>query len=114
MQFPKLFRRPPPKPVNAVVVCVETGPPGAPSSVDDGAVEELAQRLCALAESQRLGEYDGCDRFTSESRLYFFSDEADRLAIAALEVIGPLPWRDRVRVRVSLDPLGGSWRKVFP
>jgi hypothetical protein len=114
MPLSKFFRRPAHKPVNAVVVCVEAAATGGLAGVDDAGVDDLADRLCTLAQQRRLGDYDGCDRFASESRLYFFSDEADRLAAAAMEVIETLPWRDRVRVRVSLDPLGGAWRSIFP
>jgi hypothetical protein len=114
MQLSKYFRRPAHKPVNAVVVCVATGGNAGRGPVTDASVDELAARLQAVAQQHQLGDYDGCDRFASESRLYFFSDEADRLAAAALEVIEALEWRDQVRVRVSLDPLGGAWRSIFP
>jgi hypothetical protein len=68
--------------------------------------------LCALAVEKNLGEYDGCDEFASEARLYLFSREADALAAAVMDFVSTLAWRDRVHVRVSLDPLGTSWRSI--
>lgn len=96
---------------HAVVVCVERGG-GAQDQVHDEDLEDLAARLRAIVMERQLGTYDGSDKFSSESRLYFFSAEADRLAAVAIEVISTLVWRDKVHVRVSLDPLGTEWRAV--
>jgi hypothetical protein len=95
--------------MRTVVVSVDRMPGGA-VWVDDDAVDQLAATLRSLAERHALGEYDGRDTFSGTSRLYFCSREADRLAGAVTQVVAPLPWRDRVRVRISLDAVGCEWR----
>jgi len=106
MQIAKLWSSPRRQQMQAVVVCVETGEAGAST------IEELAERLRALAEERQLGEYDGCDRFSSEARLYLFSSEADTLAAAVIDVVSSMSLSERVRIRISLDPLGAAWREV--
>lgn len=93
--------------MQAVVVCVETG-----DAAVDERIEVLAARLRALVLERQLGDYDGCDRFSSEARLYLFSNDADRLAAAVMEVVGSMSVSQKVRIRVSLDPLGTAWRDV--
>lgn len=97
--------------MQAIVVCVETGE-GSASPVADERIEELAVRLRALAQERQLGDYDGCDRFSSEARLYLFSSDADTLAAAVIEVVGSMSLSEKVRIRISLDPLGAAWREV--
>jgi hypothetical protein len=97
--------------VNAVVVCVERGALDG-TGVRDEQIDDLARRLRTLIAERQLGTYDGRDNFSGESRLYLFSAEPDMLASAAMEVIDTLDWRGRVRVRVSLDPLGTQWRSI--
>jgi hypothetical protein len=111
MQIGKLWSSARRQQIQAVVVCVETGEGGA-SPVDEQRIEELAARLRALAEERQLGDYDGCDRFSSEVRLYLFSSEADTLAAAVIDVVDSMSLSERVRIRISLDPLGSAWREV--
>jgi hypothetical protein len=115
MQIAKLWslprRRPPDKQVQAIVVCVDTGGPPGPGELDDR-IETLAGRLRALVLERQLGEYDGCDRFSSEARLYLFSTDADTLASAVMDVVDAMSLSEWVRIRISLDPLGTAWRDV--
>lgn len=95
----------------AVVVCVQRPKPddAAPQQHD---IDALIERVKTLLADRRLGDYDGCDAFSSEWRLYLFSRQADELATAVMDAVTALPWHDRVHVRVSLDPLGTQWRSV--
>jgi len=115
MQIAKLWslprRRPPDKQVQAIVVCVDTGGPAEPDGFDER-IETLGARLRALAQERQLGEYDGCDRFSSEARLYLFSTDADSLAAAVKDTVDAMSLSERVRIRISLDPLGTAWRDV--
>lgn len=111
MQIAKLWSSPRREQMQAIVVCVETAEGGA-SPLADEQIEELAERLRTLAEERQLGDYDGCDRFSSEVRFYLFSSEADMLAAAVIEAVGSMSLSERVRIRISLDPLGTAWREV--
>lgn len=104
MQIPKLFtaaRRSTARgSSSAVVVCVDR------SRVDhEGLGEEelsdLIGRLRRAVVEGGVGQYDGCDNFSSESRLYFYSADAQRLAGIATEIVSGLAWGHRVHVRVS-------------
>jgi hypothetical protein len=88
---------------NAVVVCVGRARDRS-DDVADEEVQTLAAQLCCLAQQQRLGDYEGCDISSSESRLYFTSTRADRLAAAAMRLGATLTWRDQVTIKVSREP----------
>lgn len=85
---------------SAVVVCIaRAGDHRAGLAEHD--VLALVRRLHLAVVDAGAARYEGCDDFSSESRLYFSSSDTQRVAAIATQVVSSSGWGREVHVRVS-------------
>lgn len=115
MQISKLFsaagRASVPLPRSSVVVCVKRAGTDL-EGLDEEELLTLVRRFHVAVVDVGVARYEGCDDFSSESRLHFSSFETHRVAAIATEIVSRFGWGDCVHVRVSDSPCLSSMRPI--
>jgi hypothetical protein len=75
-------------------------------------IDQLVAIVQKFMSVRRLGEYDGYEVFSSETRIRLYTCDAPALAAAILPVLRALRVYECTTVRTSENVLGGDWRDV--
>lgn len=85
---------------SAVVVCIARAD-GERAGLAEHDLLALVRRLHLAVVDAGAARYEGCDDFSSESRLYFSSSDTQRVAAIATQIVSSGGWGHDVHVRVS-------------
>jgi len=75
-------------------------------------VDQLVAVINRTLLLRSLGDYDGHERLSTETRIHLSSGDAARLVAEIRPVLATLRVSARTQIRMSIDPLRGGWEQV--